>query len=271
MNRVFFDPVPLEEGKRPSMVIIGGSFVGAMAVQLSRSLQFSEIHWLRYYNTARQVLGWLNFSDPIYDRRVNVEKEIYSAQNVVLEINEQQLLHPAHLLDLFDDTLHHLPGPDTPRLPFPYAAYLPVRWGEPLKFFAGSLPVQPGYFSGLAAPDPAGCWSDGPDTTMCLTVPDLRQDAILTVVAGATAAPGQRPVQRVEVFANGQPVTEWVHDDGLPQRDEAVIPRAMLGDGRLVLRFHYSQPTAPSSYSASQDTRRLALLFGTLTLRQANR
>ncbi len=275
VTRIKYPPVPVEEGKRPNLVIIGGSFVGTMGLHLYRSEEFSEIHWLRYYRDAKELpnwnyfLAWQMLRKPFDD--LDAEKEVYSAQNLVLEVNEQFLIDPIHLRRFFDDTLARLPAPGVPKSRFPYEGYLPVRWDEPLNFSADKLPVQPGFFNGLSQPDPTGSWSDGPDTTMCLKVPDLDQDVRLSVVAGASPIPNQIPLQRINVFANGQPVTEWVHVGPAPQTDEAIIPRALLGDGRLVLRFHYSHPVAPVEYRTSKDTRKLALLFGQLTLSQPYR
>ena len=269
VTHITYPPVPLEEGRRPSLTMIGGSFVGAMAIDLYRSQQFSEIHWLRYYRRVKEIFGWEILAKQVPD--LNVEKEVYPAQCLVLEVNEQLLINPFHLRDFFADTLKRMPGPGTPKLTFPYETFLPCRWNEPIGFSASTVPTKPNVFSGLSQADPVGSWSNGPDTTMRLIVPDLDQDAIVSVFAGAASIPNKRPAQRVSVYANGQPVAEWVYDTGAPQTDTAVIPKSLLGDGRLVLRFHYSNPTAPSEYSNSQDVRKLAVLFVNLTLRQPYR
>ena len=272
VNRITYPPVPLAESRRPSLTVIGGSFVGDMGLHLYRSQQFSEIHWLRYYREAKETpdfthfFGWNILSMPIPN--LNVEKEVYPSQCLVLEVNEQQIPDPLFLRDFFDDTLNRLPGPGTPKAAYPYEAFLSCRWNEPISFAAGAIPAKPGVFSGLFAPEAAAAWSDGPDTTMRLTVPSLEQEVILSVDAGAFPIPNQQPVQRVSVFANDQPVAEWTFDTGAAQKQEAVIPRAALADGRLILRFHYAQTISPAQISDSKDTRQLAVLFGRLSLRQ---
>ncbi len=272
VNRLSYRPVPLEEGRRPSLDIIGGSFVGNLGLHLYRSGEFSEIHWLRYYKDAKEIpdlqrfLGWNILLAPIPD--FSVERDVYAAQNLVLEVNEQFLTDPRHLRQFFDETLGDLPGVGIPKTTFAYDAFLPCRWNEPIRFSPGMIPTKPGVFSDLCYPDAAGSWSNGPDTTVRLTVPDLDQDVELSVLAGATSAPDKHPAQRVSVFANGEPVAEWIHETGAPQTDTAVIPKALLADGRLILRFHFSNAAAPSTYSDSKDIRRLALLFSQLTLRQ---
>ncbi len=274
VTRIDYPPVSVANSQPPSLTIIGGSFVGYLGVHLYRSQEFSEIHWLRYYNEAKEIpdlqryLGWRLLSAPVVD--LNVEREVYAAQNLVLEVNESYLLNSSHLRRFFADTLNRLPGPDTPKFAFPYETFQPCGWNEPVRFALGTVPTKPGVFSGLAEGDPVGSWSNASDTVMRLTVPDLDQDVVLKVVAGASAAPDKHPLQTVNVFANGQPVAEWVHPTRDVQTDTAVIPKALLADGRLVLRFHYSQPAAPSSYSASPDHRPLGLLFINLTLSQFN-
>ncbi len=276
VTRITYPPVPLEPGKRPNLVIIGGSFVASMGLHLYRSEQFSEIHWLRYYNVAKELpnwnafLAWQILKKPFED--LDVEKEVYPAQNLVLEVNEQYLVNPLHLRRFFDETMARLPAPGAPKFCFPYEGYLPVRWNEPLRFMAGGLPGLPGVFSGFARPEAGGCWSDGSDSTLCVTVPSLDQDVRLSLVAGAFSASNQIFAQRVTLFANEHPVTEWFHAGPEPQTDQAVIPRALLGDGRVVLRFHYSHAGAPADYNpALRDTRKLALFFGSLTLGQPYR
>ena len=276
VSKVAYPPVPSEEGSRPSLVLIGGSFLSGLGLHLYNSGQFSEIHWLRYYQMAREIpapdqpFGWQidNRPTPVPDLR----REIFAAQCVVLEVNEQQLTNPLHLHQLFDDTVQTLPGGGAPGCVFPYQAFQPCRWGEPIRFtYRDASPVRPGIFSGLSGPEIHGSWTDGPDTTLRLTVPDVAQDAILSVEAGAAIVPDKLPVQRVGIFANGRPVGEWAYDAGGLRRYEVVIPRALLGDGRLTLHFHYSQTISPAQISDSTDTRQLALLFQTLTLRQPGR
>ena len=172
------------------------------------------------------------------------------------------------LADLYGEPASHLPGPEAPQPVFPYENLLRYQWGQPLSFMGASLPGRPDTFSGLAGPSPIGAWTMGSDATLRLAVPSLEQDAVVTVDAGAVLAPGKLPVQHVTVFANEQAVAEWTYDAPGLQRREAVVPRAMLGDGRLILRLHFAQTISPAQITGSGDTRPFALLVQQVSLRQ---
>ena len=89
-------PCNVNEAQRPKLVMIGGSFLEAMIKQLSASHEFSEINLLFYYNWNKE--------------KVDVEREVFPAQCLILEINEQKLVDPKHLQLFFEDTMYRLPA-----------------------------------------------------------------------------------------------------------------------------------------------------------------
>lgn len=271
--RMDYPPVPLARERRPSLVLIGGSFLNSLGAHLFASAEFSEVHWLRYYQAMKELAAAGDWRVLAADLpAVDVEKEVFGAQCVVLEVNEQQLIQPEHLRLLFADSLARLPARGAPPSVFSYELSLPCRWGEPIPFNTPATFARTEAFSGFSSPEPPGCPTDGPEATVSLTLPSVEQDVTLTAGSGAIIVPGKLPRQRVGVFANGQPVAEWAFDEGGYRTNTAVIPRAALRNGQLVLRFHFSQTISPAQVDGGPgDVRQLAWVVQQLTLRQNGR
>ena len=91
-----FSPQESTKLPQPKLVMIGGSFLEAMSKELTASQQFSEINLLFYYNWNKKNL--------------DAERDIYPAQCLILEVNEQKLVDPQHLQLFFKDTMYRLPA-----------------------------------------------------------------------------------------------------------------------------------------------------------------
>jgi hypothetical protein len=259
-----------EEGHRPTLVLVGGSFLGKVAKMLQAGGQFEEIDWLRYYDGEKFLM--LGQGAPFLlspaPRKVNVAREVFAADNVVLEVNEQFLMNPWHLENFFHDVLPRLPAPSAPRRPYLYESALPCTAGKTLSFAGGSsVATNRIFWSGFSDPEPRGTWTDGDDAIGRLSVRPPGQDAQLLVDLAPALDPAQSPPrQQVRVFLNGQPVADWEFLAPGPVRREATLPRQLLRSGLCALRFHIAHPVVPGP----DDPRHLGLFFADLTLNWAN-
>jgi len=115
-------PVPVT-GHRPNMVIVGGSFIWRMTDFLNDSRQFSEIDCFYYYKVRKKSFydGKSRIiSEPV--QSVDFDREIFAADNLVLEINESFISNiPNHLDKFTTDALQHAA---TSPNPSPAPAYL---------------------------------------------------------------------------------------------------------------------------------------------------
>ena len=116
-------------GLRPNMVMVGGSFMWKLNALLSVSHQFSEIDCFYYYKLAKK-----SFADDLFRtnaepvQSVDFDREIFAADNLVLEINEAVIPSiPNHLIEFTGDVLKHLPDANKPRQPFLYENPQPAR------------------------------------------------------------------------------------------------------------------------------------------------
>lgn len=109
-----------EKGRRPNLVFVSGSFMWRLADILSTSRQFSEIDCYYYYkiNKTCFVDGKINAATNDV-KPLDFAREIFAADNLVLELNEERIpAYPTHLTAFLDDALKHLPDESKPREPF---------------------------------------------------------------------------------------------------------------------------------------------------------
>jgi len=107
---------------RPGMVMVGGSFMWKLCGLLSESRQFSEIDCFYYYKLLKKTFvdGKSRVTaEPV--QSINFDREIFAADNLVLEINESVIPSaPNHLINFTADALEHLPAEGSPKEPFLY-------------------------------------------------------------------------------------------------------------------------------------------------------
>ena len=266
-------PNPPEEGKRPSMAVIGGSFMWRVIQQLVASQQFSEINGYFYYKlfktcnpdiengsfrVVRKPTGELNFA-----------REIYGADCLVLEVNEQAIPDATHLKTFLRDALANVPK-DGERAPFRFESFQPYQWGQSLSFRASDLPEMEWpklSLTGFAAMGEDATWTVGPMASVRLSVPATEHNLLLKAEVGAFIAPGKLPRQGVKIFANGVPAGEWQFTDSESTCREIVIQKEWLRKtGKLVLEFAIDRPTSPKSLKLSADTRNIGLKFSSLLI-----
>ena len=103
-----------------NMAVVGGSFAWALTRDFSMCGQYSNINCFFYYKMykTREVDGFSRIvRKPTED--VDFGREIFSADCLLLELNETSAIAPEHFLSAFlKDALAHLPDPAAPRQPF---------------------------------------------------------------------------------------------------------------------------------------------------------
>ena len=114
-------PIPVT-GHRPNIVFVGGSFIWRMTDLLNESRQFSEIDCFYYYKVRKKSFfdGKSRIiSEPVLS--VDFDREIFAADNLVLEINESFIPNiPNHLINFTTDALHHAAASPNPTAPYLY-------------------------------------------------------------------------------------------------------------------------------------------------------
>ena len=145
----------------------------------------------------------------------------------------------------------------------------PIAIGETLPFGAGTKGVA-GLGTGWSGPEAWGTWSDGRSAVVVLNLAEPpTSDLALAVKGSAYLAPGHSS-QDVSVSVNQQPAVQWHYQAGAEPIQTVKVPRsAVLKDGRLILRFDFSNPASPASVGASIDPRLLGLGLESIQVRHA--
>lgn len=112
---------------------------------------------------------------------------------------------------------------------------------------------------GWLNPDGNGMWSVGPESRLLLQVPP-GQAARLELDLRAFWH-----TQRIDITANGQPLTEWTLTTDTRQQS---LPLPATGDGRIELAFHFRDAVSPRELGLLADRRALAIQLLAVTLRK---
>jgi alginate O-acetyltransferase complex protein AlgJ len=254
----------------PNIVFVGGSFVWNLLELLGESRQFSELEFYFYYRRSQVC----QVDDKVYTigspaPPLNLETDIFAADALVLEANEETLDAAAdHLGAFLHAALAALPDPHEPRSPFHDEAAIEYHWGETLSFAANQQqpPLNPAALSGFTPPGVGGAYTVGPLAALRMRVPTPTADMVLDVDAGAFLVDTRLPEQRVSVSANNHPIGEWVWRANTPPRHQLIIPKACLSNGRVRLDFHVIRPGSPAEFGLSEDTSKYGFFISTLRL-----
>ncbi len=264
-------PVSPPPSYRPNVVCIGGSFAWKLLSMLDASGQFSELDQYFYYGRSKscQVDGEKHeIAKPAPP--IHFDTDVFAADALVLEVNEQTLHTPAaHLTSFLHDALAVLPDPHAPRAPFHYESRMDYHWGDTLSFVANQHPVSIGSTRGFTTPGADGSRTVGPVASLHFVAPPPAQDMVLEVEAGAFLVDRRLPAQRISVSANGHAVGEWVWTDPQPSRRELVIPKEFLGGGQISLEFRVARPGSPAEFGLGRDTRKYGMIVSSIRLRAA--
>jgi hypothetical protein len=254
----------LAEDAKLKVAFVGGSFSAYLADQLYASGQFAEINLYFYYNLARwnySAGGWKIAASPV--NAIDVEREIFGADCLILELNEQVAPWPQHLPPLLADTRSHLGPPANPKPGFRYESYQEYELGTDISLKLESASATTPYIGGFFAPEPTGTWTDGHEATVRLVVSPPATDLVLDadVVSFASTK------QYAEVFANETLVGKWRFPAAPIGQKKAVIPKEAIGSsGRLILRFVIPEPRSLRQLGIMPDDRPLGVSISRLRI-----
>ena len=121
--------------------------------------------------------------------------------------------------------------------------------------FSKSLPFDA---KGLQVAEDWGCWSDGNETSFYLKT---EKDCFAEFDISVFLAPGKEK-QNVALYINGYEKQKYVFD----QRNAKIIIYLPKQKKSHII-FQYDDVKSPSEYGLSQDKRKIAICFKTLTIK----
>jgi len=265
VEHVEVTPTESETSSRGNLVMIGGSFMWRVAEFLNKSRQFSEIDCYYYYHLHKRC--YADDTETVVaepTRTVDFAREIFAADNLVLEINEAVIpAEESHLTVFTDDALDHLPDGPASREPFRYESFLSYVPGEEISFQDPdpARDVKSIYLRGFS-----GASTEGSHASVRLQIPPLDCDGVLQAQLQLESS-GAAPDREVSVAVNGTPIGKWTIASSAPIKRQILIPKALLAlGGKVVLTFS----TSLSENTPASMPPKLGLVFHSLCLYRIN-
>jgi hypothetical protein len=124
--------------------------------------------------------------------------------------------------------------------------------------FDGSYEAEPFKVSGWSATEKNFTWTMGKAAVLALPVPPNSGALRLRMLASAYAHPPQINSQPVEVYANGQKITDW--DVTSAVWNSADIPQEIANkSATLTVQLRIPKAASPAEFSATGDERVLGI------------
>ncbi len=268
---VTVQPTAGQNPYHPNLVAVGGSFTWKLLELLDVSRQFSELECYFYYTAYKSsILNGERHTITKPTAPLNFETEVFAADALVLEVNEQTLYTPAlHLTSFLHDALAVLPDPHAAKAPFHYESRVQYQWGKILSFVRGNDPIDPAATSGFDTPDERGSNIFGSSPSLRFTAPPAPRDMTLEIVAGAYYIGRNLPAQQVGVSVNGHPVGDWTWNAVADSNRRLTIPKGFLPGGEVALEFHVAHPISAAELGAGRDERKMGIHIASLRLHEA--
>ena len=264
------EPLPVN---RPNMVAIGGSFVWSMVTMLDDARTFSEVEYYSYYKLAKDcgLDGALHrIAEPTPP--LDFERDVFAADSLVLEANEQTLPYPNHLHAFLQDALAVLPDPHAAKASFRYESRMQYTWGDTVSFVANAPSlVQIAATEGFSSPTEAGTYTDGSVAAVHFHASPPSRDMVLEVEAGAFLTDTRLTRQEVGVYVNDRQVGSWIFKDSKPSLRQVSIPKDAFNGENVTIVFHIARPGSPAEFGRSSDARKLGILVTRLRLHEAGK
>ena len=143
--------------------------------------------------------------------------------------------------------------------------------GQTLSFVDGKgVSFVPNKICGWFYPGADGTWSYGRFSVLRLVFPPGSAALTLTMTAGAMVEKA-RPLQRVVVSTNGQPLCTLAFDSATPETKTLAVPAALTATGRIELRFDYPDAGPGTELGPNGDAHLRAIRMVALTLTAAEK
>ncbi len=135
--------------------------------------------------------------------------------------------------------------------------------GERITFCKGGTGVSL-LGPGCSHPEEWGCWTNGREATLNLTLPPVNSDLELVIEAGPYAPQTGR---FAEVFFNGEKIALWDVGGKASTRLTALIKKSSVKAGHLSsIKLKFNKTFCPISQGTSSDSRELGLGLTAMTL-----
>lgn len=122
--------------------------------------------------------------------------------------------------------------------------------------------------SGWSATEAQFTWSEGTSAKLALPIAAKAGALTLKLTIAALVKEPELPFQPVELYANGQKITDWQVGD--TAEFSASIPAEVIGDSRtLTIEFRTPKAVSPKSLGLNADTRVLGICVHSLQLVKA--
>ena len=253
---------------RPNAVFVGGSFLFKMMSFLAASEQFSELDAYGYYKLDKSVgVGGTMRQIASPAPKPDFTHDIFAADAIVLELNEQTIHTQKHLTAFLHDALADLPDPRAAKAGFHFEGVIKYRWGDTLSFVEGDGKlINVEATKNFSAPT-QGSFTEGPMASIEMEVQPTDRDVVLEASCGALTVQDRLPSQTADILANGVLVGTWTWTSQTPVWSRLVIPKELLGASVVKLEFRVAHPLSPAELGIGADQRQLGVLIRSLRMR----
>ena len=143
--------------------------------------------------------------------------------------------------------------------------YVPYTFSSTVYFDDANKSYDSYYITGLSRQEENGIWTQGNETEFLFYLSDSEKDLTLSLnicpFVGADLS-----AQVIEIVANGESVgTLEIGEEGVY---DIIIPKGILDDNRLNLKFLLHTATSPKELQINEDERILSLFFYEMSIRE---
>jgi hypothetical protein len=216
--------------------------------------------------------GKEGYGKTIYDYNEGQERErllLFSTLDVNLVSSSGLKLVEYSVSDL----KHYRPTGVVYAAPRMVTAALPYKLGTKLSLHLRASKAEEAlkYFThGMSWPEPTGTWSQGNTTDMEFVLQEKpAEDLAVKLESFDYFLPKGRPQQLI-FFANGKQLREVKLTPKTPLNLSFTVPKELVTDRRLSLRFEYPEAISPQAAGVSTDTRVLAVAFKSLVIEEVD-
>jgi len=143
--------------------------------------------------------------------------------------------------------------------------YVPYTFSSTVYFDDANKSYDRYYMTGLSRQEESGIWTQGNETEFLFYLSDSEKDLTLSLnicpFVGADLS-----AQVIEIVANGESVgTLEISEEGVY---DIIIPKGILDDNRLNLKFLLHTATSPKELQINEDERIFSLFFYEMSIRE---
>ena len=143
--------------------------------------------------------------------------------------------------------------------------YVPYAFSSTVYFDDENKSYDRYYMTGLSRQEESGIWTQGNETEFLFYLPESEKDLTLSLNICPLVG-GNLSAQVIEIVANGVSVgTLEISEEGVY---DIIMPKGILDDNRLNLKFLLHTATSPKELQISEDERILSLFFYEMSIHE---